>query len=100
MRRVSIPALLLSSAVAASAAFGQTYPTKSVRLVIPYPPGGGTDIIGRVVAQKLTDAFSQQVIVDNRGGAGGIVGTEIVAKAPPDGYALLMAPASPVIHPS
>jgi tripartite-type tricarboxylate transporter receptor subunit TctC len=66
----------------------------------PYPPGGGTDIIGRVVAQKLTDAFNQQVIVDNRGGAAGIVGTEIVAKAAPDGYTLLMAPSSHVINPS
>jgi tripartite-type tricarboxylate transporter receptor subunit TctC len=100
MRRLSIPALLLSFAVAASAAFAQTYPTKPVRLVVPYPPGGGTDIIGRVVAQKLTDAFNQQVIVDNRGGAAGIVGTEIVAKAAPDGYTLLMAPSSHVINPS
>jgi tripartite-type tricarboxylate transporter receptor subunit TctC len=78
----------------------QTYPTRPVRLVVPYPPGGGTDIIGRVVAQKLTVVFGQQVVVDNRGGAGGIIGTEIVARSPADGYNLLMAPTSHVINPS
>ena len=100
MRRLPIPALLVSLAVVTSSAFAQTYPVKPVRLVVPYPPGGGTDIIGRVVAQKLTEAFSQTVVVDNRGGASGIVGTEIVAKAAPDGYTLLMAPSSHVINPS
>ncbi|MDB5928170.1 MAG: hypothetical protein JWN13_7106 [Betaproteobacteria bacterium] len=80
--------------------FGSSLSHEADTLVVPYPPGGGTDIIGRVVAQKLTDAFAQQVVVDNRGGAGGIIGTEIVARSPADGYTLLMAPTSHVINPS
>ena len=105
--RVRVPAALLlvfaaSAALAqsASTSSGQAYPSRPVRLVVPYPPGGGTDIIGRVVAQKIGDSMGQQVVVDNRGGAGGVIGTEIVARALPDGYTLLMAPTSHVINPS
>jgi tripartite-type tricarboxylate transporter receptor subunit TctC len=64
------------------------FPTKMVRFVIPFPPGGGTDILGRPLAQKLSERWGQQVVVDNRGGAGGNVGTELVAKSPPDGYTI------------
>lgn len=92
--------LLLSAALSPATGIAQTYPTKSIRLIIPYPPGGGTDIIGRTVAQKLSEAFSQQVMVDNRGGAGGTIGTDIVAKSGADGYTLLMVPTSHVINPS
>jgi len=80
-------ALLLAASTAVSA---QSYPTKPVRLVVPFPAGGPTDIVGRTVAQKLSEQLGHQVIVDNRGGAGGIIGTEQVAKSAPDGYTLLM----------
>jgi tripartite-type tricarboxylate transporter receptor subunit TctC len=92
--------LLLSAAFLPASVIAQTYPVKQIRLVIPYPPGGGTDIIGRTVAQKLSDTLGQQVMVDNRGGAGGTIGTDVVAKAGADGYTLLMVPTSHVINPS
>jgi tripartite-type tricarboxylate transporter receptor subunit TctC len=72
-------------------AFAQTYPARPVKLIIPFPPGGNTDIVGRLVAQKLTEAFGQQVYIDNRGGAGGTIGAEAAAKSPPDGYTLFFA---------
>lgn len=74
----------------AAGAFAQAYPVKPIRLVVPSSPGGGTDIVGRVVAQKLTETVGQQVIVENRAGAGTMIGNEMVAKSPPDGYTLLM----------
>ncbi len=75
----------------AAGALAQNYPNKPIRLVLPYPPGGGTDVIARPLAQKLTENFGQQVIVDNRGGANGNIGMEFVAKSAPDGYTLLFA---------
>jgi tripartite-type tricarboxylate transporter receptor subunit TctC len=71
-------------------AFGQAYPTKPVRMIVPFPPGGAADIIGRVLAQKLSEHIGQQVIVDNRAGASGNIGAEAVAKASGDGYTILM----------
>ena len=80
--------LLLTAALPVTA---QTYPAKSVRMIIGFPPGGGTDIVGRIVAQKLSDVLGHQVIPDNRGGAAGQIAAEFVAKAPSDGYTLMMA---------
>ena len=70
--------------------YAQNYPTRPVRMVIPFSPGGATDVPGRILAQKLSEQFGQQVVVDNRPGAGSVVGTEVVANAPPDGYTILM----------
>ena len=77
-------------AIFASAALGQAYPGKPIRWIVPFPPGGSTDILARVVGQKLTDAWGQQVIVENRSGAGGTVGAAEAARAPADGYTLFM----------
>ena len=81
-------ALLVLMATAASA---QSWPTRSIRLISPFAPGGGADITARAIAPKLSTALGQQVIVDNRGGAGGMVGVDLGAKAPPDGYTIVLA---------
>jgi tripartite-type tricarboxylate transporter receptor subunit TctC len=89
------------SLVCVSAVHAQSYPTKSIRLIVPYAAGGSTDALARAVGQKLGEALGQQVIVDNRTGANGNVGTDMVAKASADGYTLLMAfDATMVINPS
>ena len=77
-----------------AAANAQTYPSKPVRIIVPFPPGGGTDIVARAVGQKLGEALGQTFVIDNRGGAGGTVGSEAAAKSPPDGYTLAMATSS------
>ena len=79
---------------------GGVYPSKPVRLIVPFAPGGSNDIMARLTAQKLTEVFGQQVIVDNRAGASGIVGTDIAAKAPPDGYTVLMMSLTLAVNPS
>lgn len=93
---LSATAMLLITVPAAA----QTYPSKPVRMVIPFAAGGNTDIIGRIFAPKMSEILGQQIIIDNRGGAGGTIGTEAVMRAAPDGYTLLMASAGHTINPA
>src|SRR3954463_7538875 len=87
-------------AIVAAAAFGQAYPSKPIRIVAPFAPGGGTDLIARVAAQKMTESLGQQTVVDNRPGAGGVLGAELGAKAPPDGYTFTLIAGSYAVNPS
>jgi tripartite-type tricarboxylate transporter receptor subunit TctC len=90
-------ALLCAASLPAAA---QNYPVKPVRLMVPFVPGGNTDIIARVVTPEMSKALGQQIVIENRGGAGSTIGTEVVAKAPADGYTLLMVSAAHVINPA
>src|SRR5690242_14611849 len=78
-------------AVSAAGALAQTYPTRSIRFIVPWPPGGGADVMSRILSPKLSEALGQQIIIDNRGGAAGNIGAELAAKAPPDGYTIVFA---------
>ena len=82
----------------ASAGSGQVYPTKLVRLIAPFPPGGSSDLIARIVAQKFSEGFSHQVIVENRPGAGSNLGSQVAARAAPDGYTLLITSVTGAIN--
>lgn len=83
-------ALAVALALMAALAAAQGYPAKPVRFIVPYPPGGNTDVLARLIGQKLAESWGQQVIMDNRGGAAGTVGADLAAKAPPDGYTIVM----------
>jgi tripartite-type tricarboxylate transporter receptor subunit TctC len=87
--RGAVAAALLGCATVAAAQSAQNYPSRAVRMVIHFPPGGPTDFVGRALAQKLSEAWKQQIIVENRPGAGGVIGVETVLRAQPDGYTLL-----------
>src|SRR6478736_6271887 len=81
-------------------AVAQSFPARPIRLIVPYPAGGGTDIVARVIGQRLQQSLGQPIIIDNRGGAGGTLGTAAAANAAPDGYTLVLVPTSHVINPS
>jgi len=86
-------------ALVAGLAQAQDWPSKPIRMIVPYPPGGGTDVVARIVNEKLSPELGQPLVIDNKGGAGGSVGTELAAKAPSDGYTVLMTLSSHTINP-
>ena len=93
-------AAILAFAASADPAFAQAWPSKTIRIVVPFPPGGSVDALGRVYAARLQDQLKQSVIIDNRGGAGGNLGANVVAKSPPDGYTILLNINGQAISPS
>src|SRR3954469_13418181 len=95
--RVCLAALSISAALPVQA---QNYPAKPVRIVVPFAPGGGSDFIGRFIAQRLTDSFGKQVIVENKPGAGGVLGVEQGVKSAPDGYTLVLIASSYTVNPA
>lgn len=100
MKKLLSGAVLALAALAASTSFSEPYPSKPVRIIAPFAPGGGTDFIARLIAQKLTDRLGQQVLVENKPGAGGNLGAEFAVKSPPDGYTLLLIAGSYTVNPS
>jgi tripartite-type tricarboxylate transporter receptor subunit TctC len=102
MRRREFITFLGGAAMLPAAAAGaaETFPSRPIRLIVPFPTGGGTDIVGRVLGQRLHESLGQPFVIDNRGGAGGTLGTALAAKSSPDGYTLLLVPTSHVINPS
>jgi tripartite-type tricarboxylate transporter receptor subunit TctC len=98
---VASSTITLCLVLAATSAQSQTWPSKPIRFIVPFPPGGGTDVLTRTIAPKLGDGLGQQVVVDNRSGAGGMIGVELAAKSPPDGYTLAIATVGQIsINPS
>jgi tripartite-type tricarboxylate transporter receptor subunit TctC len=83
-------ALSATCLLSGTSALAQAYPSKPIRMIVPFPAGGTTDIVARIVAQRMSDSMGQPVVVENRGGAGGAIGADVVAKAPPDGYTIMM----------
>ena len=97
MNRRAIFLCVVLTGCGATPAASADYPNKPIRLISPFAPGGGASLVARIIGQELTEAWGQSVVVDNRGGAGGVIGTEIAARALPDGYTLLMATASNMV---
>lgn len=96
----ALATLLAAAGPAWAATPAATYPTKAIRLIVPFAPGGSNDIMARLAGQSFTESMGQQVVIDNRAGASGIIGTEIAAKAPPDGYTILMMSLTIAVNPS
>ncbi|HEY4066420.1 MAG TPA: tripartite tricarboxylate transporter substrate binding protein [Burkholderiaceae bacterium] len=96
LKHTLLAAATVCLGLAAATAQAQTYPNRSLRLIVPFAPGGTTDVVARAVAAALTERLKQSVVVENRAGAGGIVGTDAVAKAPPDGYTVLLGSSGPL----
>ena len=94
--RIAAAVIAACACFSAAGAFAQSYPAKPIRLISPYPPGGGTDASARIIAQALGEQMGQQVVVDSRGGASGRIGTELAAKSPPDGYNLVLGNVAPL----
>jgi tripartite-type tricarboxylate transporter receptor subunit TctC len=100
-KTVALSAITLCLMLAAASVQSQTWPSKPIRFIVPFPPGAATDLLTRTIAPKLGDGLGQQVVVDNRSGAGGMIGVELAAKSPPDGYTLVLATVGPIaINPS
>jgi tripartite-type tricarboxylate transporter receptor subunit TctC len=100
MKGISWLAVAAAATVLTPAATAQNYPVRAIRLVVHSSPGGSSDILGRMIAQRLTESLGQQVVVENRAGASGIIGVEVAVKAPPDGYTILISQTSLAINPS
>ena len=100
MKKTTGFAFIMVLIIAAAGVHAQAYPAKPVRFIIPFPPGGPTDIMGRLAAQRLTEAWGVQVVADNRAGAGGNIGAEMCAKSPPDGYTICMMTVAQSISPA
>ena len=99
MKWILTAAITATCGLAQSMALAQAYPVKPVRILVPWPPGGANDVVGRIVAQRLTEQLGQQVIVENRGGASGTIGSDLVAKGPKDGYTIMVHSATHVANP-
>jgi tripartite-type tricarboxylate transporter receptor subunit TctC len=97
---LSMTLVCLSGVSIAGLAYAQSWPTKQIKFIVPYPPGGGTDVIARIVQEPLSKELGQQVIIDNRGGAGGSIGSALAAQSPSDGYTVLFTLSSHTINPA
>src|SRR4051812_7674328 len=95
-----LPFCILLLVAAAGFARAETYPTRPVRFIVPYAPGGSSDVIARIVGQKLVEATGQTFVVDNRPGAGSMIGTDLAAKSAPDGYTIILSDMPHTINPS
>src|SRR5271155_6163467 len=99
LRALTVGGFCVALAFFAARASADDYPTRTIRLIIPFPPGGSNDVVGRIIANQLGQKLGQTVFVDNRAGAGGVVGSDIAAKATPDGYTLLVISIAHAVNP-